>query len=118
MIRITRPTSADGARVGVGRLHAGTSLGARARRRIDEGFFLYSEDTDVCAEVRKIGLTVRYAPEATAWHTGGLSAPRNELLAILAESRVRYVHKHARRVTAWCGSRPSGSPSARGPTRS
>jgi N-acetylglucosaminyl-diphospho-decaprenol L-rhamnosyltransferase len=68
---------------------------------MDEGFFLYSEDTDVCAEIRKLGLTVRYAPEATAWHTGGVSAPRNELLAVLAESRVRYVRKHSSPAVAW-----------------
>jgi N-acetylglucosaminyl-diphospho-decaprenol L-rhamnosyltransferase len=67
---------------------------------LDEGFFLYSEDTDVCRRLRALGLQVRYEPGATVHHAGGASAPRDELLATLAASRVRYARVHQGRATA------------------
>jgi N-acetylglucosaminyl-diphospho-decaprenol L-rhamnosyltransferase len=63
---------------------------------LDEGFFLYCEDTDLCARIQALGFDVRYEPGATARHHGGHSAPRSSLLAVLAVSRVRYARKHAR----------------------
>ena len=60
----------------------------------DEGFFLYSEETDLCRRLRDAGLEVRYEPEARALHLGGASAPRTSLLPVLAASRVRYARKH------------------------
>ena len=67
---------------------------------LDEGFFLYSEDTDLCRRIRDLGLTIRYEPAATARHAGGASAPREALLPALARSRVRYARLHAGRVSA------------------
>jgi GT2 family glycosyltransferase len=67
---------------------------------LDEGFFLYSEDTDLCRRIRDLGLTIRYEPAATARHVGGASAPRERLLPALARSRVRYARLHAGPVTA------------------
>lgn len=64
----------------------------------DEGFFLYSEDTDLCRRAWAAGFRVRYEPEAVARHAGGDSAPRPALLPLLAESRIRYARKHRRRV--------------------
>jgi N-acetylglucosaminyl-diphospho-decaprenol L-rhamnosyltransferase len=61
---------------------------------LDEGFFHYSEDIDLCARVWKAGYEVRYVPDAVAVHEGGASAPRTRLLAILAASRIRYSAKH------------------------
>jgi len=61
---------------------------------LDESFFHYSEDVDVCARVWQSGREVRYVPEALAEHEGGASAPRSRLLPILAASRVRYAAKH------------------------
>jgi GT2 family glycosyltransferase len=61
---------------------------------LDEGFFLYSEDVDLCARVWKEGFEVRYVPAAVAQHEGGASAPRAQLLPILAASRIRYSRKH------------------------
>jgi hypothetical protein len=67
---------------------------------LDEDFFLYSEDTDLCARVRAAGFAIRFDPIATARHIGGCSAPRSSLLPVMAESRVRYATKHHRRFAA------------------
>jgi N-acetylglucosaminyl-diphospho-decaprenol L-rhamnosyltransferase len=64
----------------------------------DDGFFLYCEDTDLCARLRQAGHRVRFEPSAVAHHVGGHSAPRSGLWPILAESRVRYARKHARGI--------------------
>jgi N-acetylglucosaminyl-diphospho-decaprenol L-rhamnosyltransferase len=62
---------------------------------LDEGFFLYCEDKDLCRRIRDLGHDVRYEPAAVARHEGGASAPRPGLLPVLAASRVRYARKHA-----------------------
>jgi N-acetylglucosaminyl-diphospho-decaprenol L-rhamnosyltransferase len=67
---------------------------------LDEGFFMYCEDKDLCRRIRDAGYDVRYEPEALAHHEGGASAPRASLLAVLAESRIRYARKHRGRVGA------------------
>jgi GT2 family glycosyltransferase len=64
---------------------------------LDEGFFLYSEDTDLCRRVRDAGWDIRYEPSALAVHAGGASAPRASLLPVLAASRLRYARKHGGR---------------------
>jgi GT2 family glycosyltransferase len=61
----------------------------------DEGFFMYCEDTDLCRRLWSSGLKVRFEPEAVVTHEGGASAPRAELLPVLAASRLRYAAKHA-----------------------
>jgi N-acetylglucosaminyl-diphospho-decaprenol L-rhamnosyltransferase len=67
---------------------------------LDEGFFMYCEDTDFCARLWAHGLEVRYEPEAVVVHEGGASAPRPSLLPVLAASRVRYARKHRGSVGA------------------
>ena len=66
---------------------------------LDEGFFLYSEDTDLLPAHPRRGLAIRYEPRATATHAGGASAPRQDLLPALARSRVRYARLHASRAS-------------------
>jgi N-acetylglucosaminyl-diphospho-decaprenol L-rhamnosyltransferase len=61
---------------------------------LDEGFFLYCEDMDLCRRLRDEGLDIRYEPGAVSVHEGGASAPRAALLPVLAASRVRYARKH------------------------
>jgi GT2 family glycosyltransferase len=67
---------------------------------LDEGFFLYCEDKDLCRRIRDLGHDVRYEPAAVARHEGGASAPRPGLLPVLAASRVRYARKHSGPVRA------------------
>jgi GT2 family glycosyltransferase len=62
---------------------------------LDEGFFMYCEDKDLCRRVRDLGYSVRFEPGALALHAGGASAPRPSLLPVLARSRVRYARKHS-----------------------
>ncbi len=61
---------------------------------LDEGFFLYSEDIDLCRRLRDAGFDIRFVPDAVCVHAGGASAPRTALLPVLAESRIRYAQKH------------------------
>jgi N-acetylglucosaminyl-diphospho-decaprenol L-rhamnosyltransferase len=67
---------------------------------LDEGFFLYCEDIDLCKRLRDAGMDIRFVPDATAVHEGGASAPRAALLPVLAASRVRYAQLHQRRPAA------------------
>jgi N-acetylglucosaminyl-diphospho-decaprenol L-rhamnosyltransferase len=63
---------------------------------LDEGFFLYCEDLDLCRRIRDAGYDILFEPLATAVHLGGASTPRASLLPVLAASRVRYARKHQR----------------------
>jgi GT2 family glycosyltransferase len=65
----------------------------------DDGFFLYSEDMDICVRVWAAGSRVRYEPGAVVRHEEGCSAPRTSLYAVLAESRARYPRQHGGPVT-------------------
>jgi GT2 family glycosyltransferase len=61
---------------------------------MDEGFFLYCEDTDLSRRLLDAGYSTRYEPAATARHEEGSSAPRSTLLAVHARSRVHYARRH------------------------
>lgn len=61
---------------------------------MDEGFFLYSEETDLFRRLRHRGWRARFEPRATAYHRGYGSAPWETVSPILAHSRVRYARKH------------------------
>jgi GT2 family glycosyltransferase len=68
--------------------------------RFDEGFFLYYEDDDLCAEARRRGRAVVLVPDAGVRHAGGASsAPSAALSAFkarhMAWSRLRFLAKHA-----------------------
>lgn len=67
---------------------------------LDEGFFMYGEDKDLCRRARDLGSDIRFVPRAVCVHEGGRSAPRASLLPVLATSRVRYARKHGRRPRA------------------
>jgi N-acetylglucosaminyl-diphospho-decaprenol L-rhamnosyltransferase len=63
---------------------------------LDEGFFFYAEDIDLCRRIAFVaGLRVVYSPAATCVHAGGLSKPRAQLLPMLAASRLRYARRHS-----------------------
>jgi GT2 family glycosyltransferase len=61
---------------------------------LDERFFLYCEDTDLCLRLRDAGFAVRYEPGATARHQGGASSEPHSTAWVEARSRVRYARKH------------------------
>jgi N-acetylglucosaminyl-diphospho-decaprenol L-rhamnosyltransferase len=62
---------------------------------LDERFFLYCEDQDLCRAVWETGYRVRYEPSACCVHEGGASAPRASLFAVDVGSRLLYARKHA-----------------------
>ena len=66
---------------------------------LDERFFMYCEDVDLCRRLHDRGYDVRYEPSVTLVHDGGGSAPRTSLLPVLAQSRVLYAQKHFGRAT-------------------
>jgi N-acetylglucosaminyl-diphospho-decaprenol L-rhamnosyltransferase len=61
---------------------------------MDERFFLYCEDVDLCHRLRDAGYDVRYVPEAVVRHVGGASAGIGTTLPIYARSRVLYARKY------------------------
>jgi len=67
---------------------------------LDEAFFMYCEDIDLCRRLRSSGYQLVFEPTASVLHLGGASAPRAGLLPALAASRVRYARKHRGRVVA------------------
>lgn len=67
---------------------------------LDEGFFMYGEDIDLCRRLRAAGYELLYEPAALVRHEGGASAPRAHLLPVLAASRIRYAAKHRSRAGA------------------
>jgi N-acetylglucosaminyl-diphospho-decaprenol L-rhamnosyltransferase len=67
---------------------------------LDEGFFMYCEDIDLCKRLRDVGFEIAYEPGAQVVHQGGVSAPRSALLPVLAQSRLRYARKHRSRPVA------------------
>ena len=70
----------------------------------DEGFFMYSEELDLCRRLRAAGWEVVHLPSATVVHYEGRSsgqvAARRQLL--FDTSKVRYFAKHHGRWAAAC----------------
>jgi GT2 family glycosyltransferase len=69
---------------------------------LDERFFLYAEEPDLCRRIRQAGWEVRHLPSLTVAHYGGDRVPTPELRAQEALSRRMYMEKHfawPRRVT-------------------
>jgi GT2 family glycosyltransferase len=63
---------------------------------LDESFFMYSEETDLCFRAADRGLSTWYEPAARAMHIGGASGQSPELYAIQTLNRVRlYRRRHA-----------------------
>jgi N-acetylglucosaminyl-diphospho-decaprenol L-rhamnosyltransferase len=67
---------------------------------LDDGFFMYCEDIDVCRRLRDAGYSIAFEPAAEVVHEGGASSPPGSLLPVLAASRIRYAQKHRGRAAA------------------
>ena len=67
----------------------------------DEAFFLYMEDTDLCAQIRDQGLKVVYVPGAVAIHHGGTTTSRFPLIRVRSYhlSPLIYWRKRGRKMS-------------------
>jgi GT2 family glycosyltransferase len=63
---------------------------------LDEGFFMYAEETDWCYRMKDAGWEVWYLPSASITHLGGGSSRQrpSRMEAELYRSRVRFFEKH------------------------
>lgn len=62
---------------------------------LDERFFMYTEDVDLCVQMRKRGRTILYVAAAEVLHYRGRSAGRNpETERLYRRSHVAYYDKH------------------------
>jgi len=70
---------------------------------LDEGYFMYSEDVDLCYALREKGWQVWFQPAAQVIHLGGGSSQhrRPEREADLYCSQVRFFQKHYGRAVAY-----------------
>ena len=60
---------------------------------LDERFFIYSEETDLCLRIKRAGWRVRHLPSMTILHHGKAGI-RPRMVAQDAYSRRQYAHKH------------------------
>jgi len=70
----------------------------------DERFFMYYEEADFCERVRRAGMRVRWLPEPSFVHAGGISAGQAAVKTFLAfrESCLLYhAAWHGRLLTEW-----------------
>jgi hypothetical protein len=69
---------------------------------LDERFFMYTEDVDLCAAVRARGRAVLFSPSAEIVHLRGRSAASARRATAIAyrRSQVAFYEKHHRRW-AW-----------------
>jgi N-acetylglucosaminyl-diphospho-decaprenol L-rhamnosyltransferase len=61
---------------------------------LDERFFLYCEEPDLCMRVKKAGWSVVHLPVMTVVHAAGKNGVRPRLVAQDAYARKQYAHKH------------------------
>jgi N-acetylglucosaminyl-diphospho-decaprenol L-rhamnosyltransferase len=61
---------------------------------LDERFFIYSEETDLCLRIKRAGWQVRHMPQMTIVHHAGKSGVQPRLVAQDAYARKQYAHKH------------------------
>ena len=61
---------------------------------LDERFFIYSEEPDLCMRIKRDGWQVRHLPQMTIVHHAGKGGVRPKMVAQDAYTRKQYAHKH------------------------
>lgn len=66
---------------------------------LDESVFMYLEDIDFCARVRRAGYRIRYLGSIWVWHDSGVSSGphRSELSALLPKVWLAYLSRYGSR---------------------
>ncbi len=70
---------------------------------MDEGYFMYFEDADYCARVRRAGFRVVYEPAARVVHLRGGTAPVKALMKAKKRPPAYYYAARTRYFRKWCG---------------
>jgi GT2 family glycosyltransferase len=61
---------------------------------LDERFFLYCEESDLCLRIKRAGWEVRHVPHMTIVHHAGKGGVQPRMVAQDAYARRQYAHKH------------------------
>jgi N-acetylglucosaminyl-diphospho-decaprenol L-rhamnosyltransferase len=61
---------------------------------LDERFFIYSEETDLCLRIKEAGWDIRHLPAMTIVHHAGKGGVRPKMVAQDAFARRQYARKH------------------------
>ncbi len=61
---------------------------------LDERFFIYSEEPDLCLRIKRAGWQVRHMPQMTIVHHAGKDGVRPRMIAQEAYTRKQYARKH------------------------
>ena len=61
---------------------------------LDERFFIYSEEPDLCLRIKRAGWQVRHLPQMTIVHHAGKAGVQPRMVAQDAYARKQYAHKH------------------------
>jgi GT2 family glycosyltransferase len=61
---------------------------------LDERFFLYSEEPDLCLRIKRAGWQVNHLPQMTIVHHAGKGGVRPQMVAQDAYARKQYARKH------------------------
>jgi N-acetylglucosaminyl-diphospho-decaprenol L-rhamnosyltransferase len=72
---------------------------------LDERFFIYSEETDLCRRIKQAGWEIRHLPQMTIVHHAGKAGVKPHIESLNAYNRLVYARKHfspAHRVAYRC----------------
>jgi GT2 family glycosyltransferase len=65
---------------------------------LDERYFIYSEEPDLCLRIKRSGWSVRHLPVMTIVHHAGKAGLNPKMEAQDAYARMQYAHKHFSRL--------------------
>lgn len=70
---------------------------------MDERFFIYSEEVDLCRRIQRAGWELMWVPTAQVIHHGGQSTQQvaGEMFLRLYEGKLAYFRKHYGRIAGW-----------------
>ncbi len=70
---------------------------------LDEDYFIYSEEIDLCYRIQRAGWHLYWAPQANVVHLGGQSTQQvpTEMFLNLYHSKIKYFRKHNGAMTAY-----------------
>jgi GT2 family glycosyltransferase len=70
---------------------------------LDDNFFVYSEEVDLCTRIREYGWRISWVPTAVVIHLGGQSTKQiqQEMFLQLYQGKIQYFRKHHTLLEVW-----------------